>query len=314
MARLTSRIEGRRDNRAPAPETAGPRHGDLGGIALAAFAAIAFGTLAISAKFGYRAGAGFIPLLATRFAIATILLGAFHLVTGRTLAVGRAKVTKLVLLGALGYAFEAALFFAALERAPAGVVGLVFYSYPLWTTLMGFVSGIEPFRWQTVGALGLGSVGVALVFSLPNTDLAGPLLALGAAVAVAIYFILMQVVLGGRDASAAAFWTTLGAALALSVAGVVAGQPMPADALIAATGLGVASSIAFVALYMAITRIGSSRAAVAAMLEPVTTLLLAAVFLSEAITDRVVVGAVLVVGALPLLAFRSFRRSPQPTA
>ena len=305
----TSRIEAPGNDPVPGQSGGGQRRNDLTGIALAAGSALAFGTLAISAKFAYAAGAGFVPLLASRFVIATALLGAFHVVTKRKLSIGRSKVTRLVLLGAFGYAFEAALFFAALERAPAAVVGLVFYSYPLWTTVIGFATGIEPFRWRTVSALTLGSVGVALVFALPATGLSGPLLALGAAIAVAIYFVLMQVVLQGRHAAPAAFWTTAGAAVALCAAALVARQPMPLGAVWPALGLGLASAAAFVTLYAAITRIGSARASVAAMLEPITTLVLAAIFLDEVITSRVLLGALLVVSALPLLAIR--RRTPE---
>jgi drug/metabolite transporter (DMT)-like permease len=60
--------------------------------------------------------------------------------------------------------------------------------------------------------------------------------------------------------------------------------------------------LAFVALYAAIRRIGSSRSSIAMMLEPVTTVVLAAIFLNEALTVRIGLGAALVVAALPLLA------------
>lgn len=298
MAGLETRIEGAGGPPSPRRNSGG----EGAGIALAASSAVAFGTLAISAKFAYEVGAGFIPLLATRFAIATVLLAVFHVATRRSLAIGTSKIAKLLMLGGFGYAFEAALFFAALERAPAGVIGLVFYSYPLWTTLIGFATRLEPFRSRTVLALTLGSIGVALVFSLPGSGLVGPLLALGAAVAVAIYFVLMQVVMRNEHASEAAFWTTLGGAVALFPASLIARQPLPSDALVPAAGLGLASAVAFVASYAAVNRIGAARTAIAAMLEPVTTLVLAAAFLSEEIGVRVLVGAVLVVSALPLLA------------
>ncbi|MDQ3981107.1 MAG: DMT family transporter [Actinomycetota bacterium] len=55
-------------------------------------------------------------------------------------------------------------------------------------------------------------------------------------------------------------------------------------------------------LFRAIALIGSARAAVASMLEPVATVVLAALLLDESITLRVVLGAVLVVSALPVLA------------
>lgn len=285
---------------------------EIVGIALAAAAAIAFGTLAISAKFAYRADAPVLPLLAVRFLGATALLGVFHLVTGRSLRVSRNAMWKLFVLGGTSYGLETILFFAALERAPAGVVALIFYSYPLWTVLIGFVTKLEPFRWRLVVALVVGSAGVIVVFSPESGGLAGPLLALGAAVAVAVYFILMQIALRDVDPAPAAFWTSGGAAILVGAGALVVRDPLPSGAFAPAAALAAASAIAFMTLFAAITRLGSSRAAVAAMIEPIATIVLAALLLDEEITVRVVIGAVLIVSALPLLAVT--RRKEIPAA
>ncbi len=281
----------------------GPRRSsNVTGIALAGTAAVAFGTLAISAKYAYETGAQAAPLLAARFALATVLLAAYHKILRRPVGVPGPLLLKLLVAGGLLYGFEASLFFAALERAPAALVTLIFYSYPLWTTVLGFLTRLEPFRGRLVVALLLGSTGIALVFSLPAAGLAGPLLAAGAAVTVAVYLLFMQVLLEGVAPSVAAMWTSAGAALALLLATLVTHQEMPAAAWPWAFALAIASAVAFAALYEAIARIGSSRAAVAAMLEPVTTVILAALFLGEALTLRIAVGAAFVISALPLLA------------
>ena len=272
------------------------------GLALAAVAAVAFGTLAISAKFAYRAGSSLLPLLTVRFAGATALLGVFHLITRRSLTVPRDVMWKLLALGGIGYGLETALFFAALERAPAGVVSLIFYSFPMWVMLLGFATKMEPFRWRLVVALLIGSTGVGIVFSPESGSLAGPLFALGAALSVAVYFLIMQVVLRDVEPSPAAFWTSAGAAITTSVAALVAGDALPSGAVVPALALALASGFAFITFYGAIVRIGSTRTAVAAMVEPIATLTLAAILLDEVITTRLLVGAALVLSALPMLA------------
>ena len=280
------------------------------GLALAAVAAVAFGTLAISAKFAYRAGSPVLPLLTVRFIGATLLVGLFHLLTHRSLKVPRDVMWKLLLLGGIGYGAETAFFFAALERAPAGVVALIFYSYPLWTVILGFATKLEPFRWKLVGALVVGSIGVAIVFSPESGGLAGPLFALGAAIAVAVYFILMQLALRDVEASPAAFWTSAGAAITTTAAALVVRDPLPSGAIVPALALAVASGFAFITLYAAIVRIGSSRTAVAAMVEPIATLALAAILLDEELTTRLLIGAALVVAALPMLAMSGDKEVP----
>ena len=272
------------------------------GVALAALAAIAFGTLAISAKFAYRVGADPLPLLATRFALAALLLAAYHAARRRSMRVEKRMLLKLVLGGGLLYGLEATLFFAALQRAPAAVVSLVFYSYPVWTILLGLVTRLERFRWSTIVALVFGGAGVALVFSLPSTSPAGPMLAVAAAVAVAIYYIFIQVLLRDVEPSVAAMWTSAGAALALGIVSVATRESLPSAALGPALALAVASAVAFALLYEAVVRIGSARSAVAAMLEPVTTVGLAAILLGEALSSRILIGALLIVSALPILA------------
>lgn len=271
------------------------------GIGLAAGAAISFGTLAISAKLAYRAGAEAVPLLGVRFAIAALLLAAVAAVT-RPKPPRRRAVAGLLALGAIGYAFESALFFAALERAPAGVVGIVFYSFPLMTGAAAVVLGLERLRASLVAALVLGSAGVAVVFSVSATGLAGPLLALAAAAAVAVYMLVAQVVTRGVDPVASGALTAAGAAAVLLAVAAASGTGVPAAALPWAGALGLATAVAFTLLYAAIARIGSARTAIAAMLEPVTTVALAAATLGERITTRVLIGAVLVVSALPMLA------------
>ncbi len=207
-----------------------------------------------------------------------------------------------MLLGGLGYATESALFFLGLERAPAAVISLIFFTYPMWTALFAFATRLEPYSHRTLAALLLGSGGVALIFSIRLESLAGPLFALSAAIAVAVYLLVAQIVMARVEPSVAATWTALGATVAYGIGALVSRSGIPRAALDEAAALGVATTVAFVLLYRAIALIGSARTAVASMLEPVATIVLAALLLDEAITVRVVLGAVLVVAALPVLA------------
>lgn len=289
---------------------AGGRREESVGIVLAVVAAISFGTLGIFGKLGYEAGARPFSLLAVRFAIATALLIAFHSATRRPILVSRAAIVRLLLLGGLGYGLEASLFFLALDNAPAGVVGLIFYSYPMWTYVLGFVTRLEPFRGRVLIALVLGTAGVTSIFTIDVGGLLGPLLALGAALAVAVYMLLAQIVLRDVTPSASALWTGAGAAVSVGLAALVTRQGLPVAAIGPATALGAATAFSFLLLYAAIARIGSARSAIANMVEPITTVALAAIFLGETITLRIALGAALVISALPVLV--SSRKAPAP--
>ncbi len=118
----------------------------------------------------------------------------------------------------------------------------------------------------------------------------------------------------GVEPIVSATWTSLGAAVAVGTVAIASGQHFPPAALGAATLLGIATVLAFVCLYASIGRIGSPRAAIAQMLEPVVTVVLAAMFLEEAPTLRIVVGAGLIVAALPLLTGARLKETTPPPA
>src|SRR3954464_9261155 len=94
----------------------------LGG-ALCIASALAFGAMAIFGKLAYDAGVGVLMLLFVRFTIASPVLwigalrrpGAFAHTPRRTLAAALA-------LGAVGYAMQAGLYFAALARMDASLL------------------------------------------------------------------------------------------------------------------------------------------------------------------------------------------------
>ncbi|MFP5351101.1 MAG: DMT family transporter [Actinomycetota bacterium] len=280
------------------------RRTELVGIGFALIAAVSFGTLAIFAKYAYEEGAEAVPLLAVRFTVTALLLIAYVAARKGNLRVGRAKIGRLLALGALGYGVESTFFFMALERAPASIVGLVFYSFPLWTTLLALSLKLEHFDKKLLVALLLGTIGVGSIFSITSTSLAGPLFALAAAIVVAMFYISAQVLTADTPSSVAATWTAIGAAGALWAVAAIMRAGLPMAALGHAVLLGVATAIAFITMYAAIVRIGSSRAAIANMAELVTTIILAALLLGEDITVRIAIGALLVLSAIPILAFK----------
>ena len=282
------------------------------GITLAVASGFAFAAAPIFAKLAYEAGAEAVPLLSIRFLVAVSVLLVFCAARRCAVRASFTIIVTLVLLGGVLYGVEALMLFLALERAPAGIVGLIFYSYPLWTTLIGFATGLEPFRGQILVALALGMAGVALIFTVSTGGISGPLLAFGAAITLAVFLLLTQVFLRGVDSSALALWTTLGAAATTGAAALMSGGTLPARTLPHGAALGALTAIAYLFLYAAIAQIGSTRSSIANMVEPVTTVVLAAIVLEERVTLRVALAAALVVSALPVLASARPRVEPSP--
>ncbi len=288
------------------------------GTVLALTAATTFGSVAVLAKLGFEAGAEPLSLLTLRFTIAFLLLLAFGVLAGKTALIrpsSRGQIWLLMLLGAFGYGGEAFFYFEALERSPAATVALIFFTYPLWTVILSFLAGLERIGSRLMLALLMGLIGISVVFPLSRTDIAGPLLALVGAIVISLYFLTAEKLLSGISPLTATTWTTVGAAIGCGGASFAGEGLVFGDALPVAAGLGVITTIAYTSLFESIQLIGSSRSAIATMLEPLITVILAAIVLSEPITLRVAVGSLFVISCIALLATApSAQRGIQPDA
>jgi drug/metabolite transporter (DMT)-like permease len=273
------------------------------GLALLLTSSTAFGALPILAKLAYREGIHPTGLLAYRFALAAVVL---HLIAPRGLPAPTLR-TRLALWG-LGAVFStnAMLYFSALRLAPASVVVLLFYVYPVVVALLAAALGIERLTVRGLAAALLAAIGAALTTaSAPALGgRAGEWLAMGAAVVFALY-----VVLGGSWASGVSSETAtrhvVQAAAAVfivsaSVSGAIRVSWTPT---LAASVLAIAVLCTVVALrtFLAgLARLGPAASAVVNAFEIPITMALAVMFLGERVGLRQGLGATLIAGAILL--------------
>lgn len=292
--------------RKPGGSNGKPRHGlikpELLGIALASFGAIAFGLNIFLFKVAFNAGATPLTLLATRLAIATLAMVLYHRLTRQSFTVPRRTLTLMLLLGTVGFATGPLLFAMAVDISPVSVVAPLFFSYPLWTSILAATLRITPLRKELVAALILGMTGILLLFSLPHGRLSGSLLALTAGFTTALYFLWAQVLIRNTRPAVGATITTGGGAVLFILVGAFQGEWISLSALAPTILVGALTAVGYLATFEAIAKIGAAHSAVVQLLEPVTSILLAAVFLSEELTLRAISGAILVLSTLPLLA------------
>src|SRR3954454_23663243 len=101
------------------------------GTAMILASAVAFGALGVFGKLAFDAGVGVVTLLFVRFSVAAAVLWTGTLRTRSALAgTGARTVLAALALGAIGYAMQAGLFFAALTRMDASLLSMVLYTYP----------------------------------------------------------------------------------------------------------------------------------------------------------------------------------------
>jgi drug/metabolite transporter (DMT)-like permease len=289
------------------------------GAVLCLVSAAAFGTLGIFGRLAADAGASIATTLLVRFAIAAAIFALVLRVTGgwaRMRQLPRHVVLTGLGLGAAGYSLQSGLYFAAIERLDVSLVSLLLYTYPAFVTVAALMLGRASPSLRTVAALAVASAGLVLVLLAAGTgtfDLAGALLALAASVTYTTYILISDRIIGAVDPFALAALVLTGATASFAVTGLATGSldlALPAEAwlwlLLIAT---VSTVVAVSAFFAGLRRVGPSEAAILSTFEPVVTVALAFMVLSERLTPAQLAGGALVLAAVVMLQLRPRPRS-----
>ena len=265
--------------------------------------------MAVFGKLAYEAGVGILTLLFVRFSIAAAILWAAAGRRPNGLArASRNAVTAALALGAFGYAMQAGLYFAALERMDASLLSLLLYTYPALVTVAAIGLRRETASRRRVGALLVSSGGLALVLlgaGGGSLDTLGTLLGVGAAVAYTGYILVSDRVVGRLEPLTLAALVTTGAAVTFGVVGIVTGSletRFDGQGWLWIGAMAVISTVTAIALFLAgLRRVGPSMAAILSTLEPPTTVALAFLAFGESLTAVQLLGGALVLAAVVLL-------------
>jgi drug/metabolite transporter (DMT)-like permease len=282
------------------------------GSALCLGSAVAFGALAVFGKLAFDAGVGMLTLLFVRFALAAPILWALALNRRSAFAAaGTRTLLAALTLGAIGYAMQAGLYFAALERMDASVLSLVLYTYPAFVTVAAIALGRDTPNRRRIGALLVSSAGVSLVLvgaGGGGFDWLGAAMGVGAALSYTGYILVSDRVGDRLDALPLSALVTTGAAVTFGIAGASTGS---LDAGFAGEGwawlaaIALVSTVAPIVLFFAgLRRVGPSMAAILSTLEPPTTVALAFVVFNESLTGVQLAGGALVLAAVVVLHAR----------
>ena len=300
------------------------RHGgDLVGAGLVALAAACFGTLGPLSRFAGDAGVDSLTLVTWRAALGATVVGLF---IALRVALGGARPRSARSLPVRDRWFLAAAVvanmllnlaaFIAFERITIALTLLVFYLYPAGVavaSVLWFGERLDRTRWV---ALGVSLGGMVLVMggagTLGEIDPVGIGLAFLAGLAQMFYVLAARHGFAHVPGPQAATITMAGAAtlyvllgLGLGTAGALA-TPLASSASIVPVVLAgvIGAGVPTLAFITGIRRLGPSKAAIIATLEPVVGVGLAAWLLAEQPAPIQLVGGALILGAAVLLQLR----------
>ena len=304
---------------APQP-TASDLESRLIGAGLCAASAFGFATLSILGKLAYAEGLSMTGFLSLRFGGAALLLFLIlGLRRGRAIFPERRLLLALFLLGALGYFSQASLYFLGLRRISASLSSVLLYIYPVFVALnVWVVEGRRPSRLE--GLAMILALGGATLTTSPwealdgnGPDVLGVLFVLGAAAGYGIYIVVSNRFVHRAGPLISTAWVALGASVSFGLTGLLTHSwvvPGTLQAGVLLAGLIVFSTILPLATFFAgMRRVGPTAASLLSTLEPVFTILMAALFLHEALTRNQWAGGALILAAVVLLNLPT-RRAP----
>ena len=251
------------------------------------------------------------------FALAVLVPLLLRSEGGACLAVSRADLARLALLGATGVAGYNALLFAGMAEVPATRASLIVPLNASVTPLLLALAGREPLGPLGLTGIAIAFVGAAIVVSRGEPGLFlsggighGELMLLGCVACWVAYTLIGRTVLARLSPIAA----TTGAVafgimmLAVPAASEIAGDrwlSIRPDQWFELAFLGVfGTAVAFVWYYRGVMAIGAGRAAMFINLVPVFGVAIGALYLGEPLSRSLVFGGMLVVAGLVLLNVR----------
>jgi drug/metabolite transporter (DMT)-like permease len=303
----------------PAPEPRDQR--PAVGYAMVTAAAILFGVNGTIAKIVLHSGISSLRLSEVRSTGAFLGLTLVVLATRpRSFVTSWHELPRLVVFGACGVAFVQLFYFLALRRLPVGVSLLIEYLAPLLVALWARFATREPVRRRIWLALALSLAGLSLVADVwqgISLDGAGVAFALLGALSYAVYLLLAEHSVAGRDpvsllaygflfasvlwAVIQPWWSFPGGLVGddVSLLGRLADTQLPLWSLLIVMVV-FGTMAPFALIVGALRHLSATRVGIIATLEPVAGALIAYGWLGETLGAMQLAGGAVVLAAILL--------------
>jgi drug/metabolite transporter (DMT)-like permease len=217
------------------------------------------------------------------------------------------------LLGTLGVAVSNYCYYLAIQRTSVATAIIVQYTAPVWVLLYVVARGQQRLTPQKVAAVALAVIGIALVINLFGArsnnplrlDAYGLIAALLASFSFAFYNVAGHSILARYDRWRVLVWTLAAAAIFWVVVNppwkIAAAHYAPAQWLFLFVFSMISVLGAFSLYFLGLQHLEPTRAIIASCLEPVFSILLAALLLGEVLGPIQTLGIVFVLAAIVIV-------------
>ena len=282
------------------------------GAALAGVAGIGFAANSTAAKLAYEGGSNPLTYLSLRSALAAALVLTIILVLGRSTKMPWRRRLAAIGLGAILAVYSYGLL-AAIQFIPVALAVLIFYTFPLLTSIYMWISGRERPTWLSVGAILVAFFGLALALDVTSgqLNLEGVALAIMAALGITVVVVLNNRLVGTDDSRPITLHMMLSAMTLFVVVTLVLGDFALPQTGLGWTGILVGTSayaFAIVTIFIAMSYAGAVPAALSLNLEPVASMFFGFVILGQTLSALQISGAALVIAAVLSVRLADIRK------
>jgi drug/metabolite transporter (DMT)-like permease len=280
-----------------------PGKSSLEGIILVSISAISFGTLAIFGRYAYAGGLDTFTLLFLRFSFSTILMVILLAWQRQTLPRGK-TLWQLVGMGAIGYVGQSFCYLSAIKYASAGLVALLLYLYPIFVAILSSIFLKVKLTFPKIAALALAVLGAFFTANPQGGQWLGIFLALSSALIYSIYIVVGSGVMKKVSSVQSSTVIFTSASLVYGIMIAINGVQWPdsRSGWLAIAGMTLIATVIPVATFLAgLKRIGPTNAAMLSTLEPMVTVLLAALLFGEILRPLTLLGGALILAGVILM-------------
>jgi drug/metabolite transporter (DMT)-like permease len=228
----------------------------------------------------------------------------------RSLQLSRDDLIRIAWIGTLGMAASNYLYYLAIQRTNVATAIIVQYTAPVWVLLYMVSRGLQKATVKRIAAVGLALLGIALVIEIFSSaglrlDRIGIAAALLAALAFSFYNIAAHAVLARNDRWKILLWIVLTASVFWAVVNppwkvVTAGYSREQWMFLAIFSL-VSMLGPFSFYFAGLQHLEPTQAVIVSCLEPVFSILIAALALGEHVGAMQILGVVFVLLAIVII-------------
>ena len=279
----------------------------LRGYAFVIMSAVIFGCMPLMAKHIYADGVNSITLVFLRNLFSLPVLAVLAFLESRSLKISPKSLPKLGIISLFGYVLTPYLLFTSYDYMDSGTATVLHFIYPIAVILIELIFLKKGITLGGIIGLVLFAVGLPLFYTPgASIGLVGSIISIASGITYAIYIVLIGKLRPKDGGFAFCFYLAVLATITLFLIALITGQlRLPKSLLpwILSVVFGfVVNGGAMMLFQRGTFIIGGSNAAIISAIEPVTSLVVGAAFLSESVGFLAIIGSVLVISASVVIA------------